>query len=335
MKKIFYRSMVMWLALIFWGVTSVDAQPKQVSATVDSSSILIGDQVHMKLSWEVPGNARITWPVFKDTLTGKIEVVQVGKLDSLKQGNDKTKVFSQTITLTCFDSGSFYIPAIPFTYRIPGDTTVFKSESSPMLLNVNTVRVDTTQAIKAIKKPLKIPWTLREILTWVGIGLGIAIVALMVVYILIRKLRKKPIFGTLARPALPAHLQALKDLEELRQQQLWQKGREKEYHSRLSDIIRTYIEARFQIKAMEMISPDVSIALAHQGIDPEVLGMLDQLLSLADMVKFARYQPLPDEHDRSHRNAVGFVQKTLIEDKKMEPVSQSEDVLTKDEEEMP
>jgi hypothetical protein len=311
MKSYVHIIRFLFAILLFAAVQSVSAQQQPAMATIDSSSILIGDHVHLKVSWEIPGNANVQWPVFGDTLTGKIEVVKVGKMDSVQGADGKSITLSQTLTLTCFDSGSFYIPAIPFAYTVPGDTTLIRSMTSPMLLNVNTVKVDTTQAIKAIKQPLKAPWTLREILTWAGIGLGIAAVLFFIVFALVRILRKKPVFGGPVKEALPPHLRALKELEELRVQLLWQKGREKDYHSRLSDIIRTYIEGRFRIAAPEMITPEVLDKLGGQaGLSKEVLAFAEQLLRLADMVKFARYQPLPDEHDLCMRNAVGFVEGT-------------------------
>jgi hypothetical protein len=285
-------------------------QTGKAAVSIDSTSILIGDHSHLKFSYTFPANAIVKWPVFSDTLSKEIEIVEKGKLDTSFSSDKKNRIFSQVLTITCFDSGYFAIPAVKFMHKMPGDTTNYFSETQPVMLTVNTVAVDTTQAIKDIKTPLKVPWTLREILIWLIIGfVGLVNVAVVIVLIIYRK-KKKPLFGRF-KPRVPAHIRALQALEELRSSHLWQQGKTKEYHSLLTDIVRTYIEERFMIPAMEMISSDVLESLTgKEEINEENYVHLRRILQLADMVKFAKFTPLPDEHDSSLRYAVQFVNET-------------------------
>jgi hypothetical protein len=297
----------------------VMAQQGKASASVDSSSILIGDHVHLKLSYTFPSKASITWPLFTDTLTGKIDIIEKGKPDTSFSADRSNTTISQVLTITCFDNGSYYIPVVKFVHKLPGDTTNYISETQPLLLMVNTVAVDTTQAIKDIKGPLSAPLTLLELLPWIGGGILLAAIITLVIFFIIRRKKKKPLFGR-AKPKIPAHVRAIEELEKLRVMHLWQAGKIKEYHTRLTDIVRSYIEERFSIAAMEMITTDLLDALENkEDMTSENYQHLRRMLQLADMVKFAKFSPLPDEHDLSHRYAVQFVNETAL---KEEPVQE-------------
>lgn len=287
------------------------AQKGKATATIDSSNILIGDHVHLLLQYTAPANAAIQWPVLNDTLTAHLEIISKQAPDTVSTSNRNLITLSQALTITCFDSGSFTIPPIAFSYKLSGDTSTYTSLTAPLLLNVNTVKVDTTQDIKDIKAPLTSPITLRELLPWIGGGLTLILVIALIIYIIIRRKKKKPIFGVFSKPALPAHIEALNELSKLRQARLWQQGQNKEYHSRISDILRIYIEKRYHIPAPEMITPEVLGAVSKQeGLTTEIQYQLKNILELADRVKFAKFQPLPDEHDQSLKEAVAFVEAT-------------------------
>jgi hypothetical protein len=127
---------------------------------------------------------------------------------------------------------------------------------------------------------------------------------------LMRRKKKQPLFGR-AKPQIPPHVKALEALEALRAKHLWQQGRIKEYHSVLTDIVRIYIEGRFGVDALEMVTSEVLDAMRASGqLDEPNLEGLRRILQTADMVKFAKYNPLPDEHDGSFRSAVRFVNET-------------------------
>jgi len=88
----------------------------------------------------------------------------------------------------------------------------------------------------------------------------------------------------------------------------------KKYHSELTDTIRQYIEDRFGINAMEQTTEETLEAMKHMEMpDKEVLAKLKEILELADLVKFAKFNPLPDENDLSMVNALFFVNQTKKE----------------------
>ena len=113
-------------------------------------------------------------------------------------------------------------------------------------------------------------------------------------------------------PKLPPHEQAIKELDAIKQQKLWQQGRSKEYYTLITETLRRYMVDRFGINAMEMTSDEI-LALIKQTTEAQsVYDNLRQILSLADFVKFAKMNPLPDENDLSLMNAYLFVNQTKV-----------------------
>jgi hypothetical protein len=204
------------------------------------------------------------------------------------------------------------VPALVFTYTMPGDTSRATVNTLPLVLTINTIPVDTTQAIKDIKAPLREPITLREILIWSSIILGSLLLIALIIFIIWKVRRKEAIIKISLKPKVPAHEKALKELEKLRSEKLWQSGKVKEFHTILTDILRAYIEERFETIALEMTTYEIVTSLKLKLNEADELRKLEQILTLADMVKFAKYNPLPDEHDNSLNKSVSFVENTKL-----------------------
>jgi hypothetical protein len=115
-------------------------------------------------------------------------------------------------------------------------------------------------------------------------------------------------------PSRPAHEIALEALRKLETEKLWQEGRIKEYHSRMSDIIRTYIEQTLFINAMEMTTDLILCADQIKALNQRNKNELQELLERADLVKFAKFQPLANEHEASMKNAVSFIESTISQE---------------------
>jgi hypothetical protein len=239
-------------------------------------------------------------------------VISRSKIDTIHSADKKQISYSQVLTITSYDSGSIVVPALVFTYTLPGDTTKQRINTLPVVLMINTVPVDTTKEIKDIKAPLREPITLREILIITSIVVGILLLIFVTIYIVRKLRRKEAIINISLKPKIPAHEKALKELEKLRAEKLWQSGKVKEFHSILTDILRAYIEERFETIALEMTTYEIITSLKSKVTETEELRKLEQILTLADMVKFAKYNPLPDEHDNSLNKAVTFVDNTKI-----------------------
>ena len=293
---------------------SVSAQQIKAIARLDSNEITIGQQVKLLLSiqYRVDEGKRIQvlWPEITDTIRKEVEVVSQSKIDTTIDKNDPY-LFTQTQTLniTSFDSGYWAIP--PFKF-LAGDTNGIFTD--PLLLQVSTMAVDTTQAIKDIKEPYEETYTWIDwikdnmMVVWVLLG---ALLAILILFLIIRYTRKvKPLMVEVEIPKIPAHIIAFEKLDKLKTENLWQDGKLKLYHSQLTDIIREYIENRFKIQALEQTTDEILFGFRNVAIDDESKRKLKQLLILADLVKFAKEQPLPNENEMSMTNSYDFINGT-------------------------
>jgi hypothetical protein len=311
------KSIVLSLFL-FVTLSSILAQ----KAVLDTNYILIGDQVALKIQAEIKKGAEIRFPLFDKTLIDGIEIISQG-LDTINNG----KTLENVLYITAFEDSVFTIPPIPIT--IGKDTLrtnsvklavgLYKPDSSFL------AGIDTTRAMKIrdIKPIMETPWTFKEFWKRFGnyilIGFGIILLAVAVLYYIIRRLKNKPIFIA-PKPKLPPHIIANQALNALKEEKLWQKGKTKEYYTQLTDIVRVYIENRFSVPAMESTSYEILTSLGQLSeISNESGKSLGRLLSNADLVKFAKAQPTELENDESIKTAYDFVDKTKLVSEEKSP----------------
>ncbi|HQB20478.1 MAG TPA: BatD family protein [Bacteroidales bacterium] len=285
----------------------------KAEATVDSNQILIGDHIRLRLSITADLQSNILFPTLKDTAIQGFEIIHYENIKIDTQEN--ALFYSQNFTLTSFDSGTYLIPPIQFY----NTDSILLAETQAIQIKVNTLDVDTTQAIKDIKPPLSVPLTWKEIYPYLIIGAIAALLVLLIIFLIKRiKIRKKPQVVEKQKPSLPAHIIALEALEKLRLKKLWQQGEIKQYYSELTDILRIYIENRWDIQAMEMVSSEIIESLNLQLNNHELVEKINIALSHADLVKFAKGNPLPNENQLSFDYIVSFVKTTALTDEQKE-----------------
>jgi len=287
------------------------AQQILIKAGFDGDSILIGDQINFHLVVEQPSNVKVTFPTITDSLVSKIEVLQPAKVDTAQIGNGNIRIHKQYI-ITCFDSGVYKVDPLKFYAGSGANRDSFATQ--PVKLVVVTIKLKDNKTIADIKNVIQIPLTFAEILPYMLIGIGIWLLIAFIIYIIIRIKQKKPIFGFSEKPKEPAHVIAFRELEKVKGEKLWQKGQTKEYYTKVSDIVRAYFEDRFNIPALESTSDEILLqAKSIEIIDNRTVEELKQLLELADLVKFAKVEPMPDENENSWQKAYEFVNKTFQE----------------------
>jgi len=302
--------------LCFGLCTLTSAQEYTAKAKLDSAQILIGDYLNVHLEVTAPKGKPVYIPQLNDKLLAEVEApfdwIANSKFDTVLQ--NEYYILKQTITITAFDTGSYAFPAIP-VFDIDSQMV---AQTNPLFFEVLTVAVDTTAAFKDIKGISKIPFTLHEFWMYVKkyslfIVAGLLIIGLMV-YAIWRYIKKKraqkPLPVVKPKPKIKPHITALKELEKLRQKKLCEQGRAKEYYSELIDIVRIYIDDQWEIGAMEMVTSEIMDALKSTEIHEEVLKKLYQACTTADLVKFAKYTPLPTDHDMAFKDCREFVERT-------------------------
>ena len=304
MKRIQKLYHIILIVLLIGGLQS-HSNAQQVSATLDTTHYLIGDWISLELKAVVPKETDVTWPLI-DVNIDELEVLQRTGIDSNITKDSKT--YTQILTLTVFDSGFYPIPA--FDFIINGDTL----STQPQLVNVSSVALDTANLdIKPIKPPLKAPLTFMDVFWPYGaIGLLAFILLAVILYFIFRK---KDVTQEVKVPeiVIPAHEWAFTELTKLKTEGLWQQGDIKGYYSRLTDILRQYIELRFKQPALESTTDEILQRLRLLKLDRQLLESIQTSLSLSDLVKFAKAKPVANDHETSFNAVHEFVDKTKIE----------------------
>lgn len=295
------------LSVFFFVYLSAVSQQVAVISKIDTNSILIGDQINYTITVNVPTNYGVNFPVFTDKLSDNIDIVAQYNIDSNYSQDKRIIALSKRVIITSFDSGSFVIPSFAVQFIKPSDTNIYEMYSDSLLLNVNTLAVDTNLAIRDIKAPLNAYFTFADFLPYIIGGLAFIAIVILSVYFYQKYKRKKNNIVQIKKPKIPPYKKALQDFESLRQKKLWQNDRIKEYHSELTDILRIYFENQLKIQALEKTTDEILEAFEKQNSDKRLYQMLSGILTLADLVKFAKQSPLPDQHDLSLQNAIEIV----------------------------
>ena len=294
------------LMCLFFASNFILAQGISVNAKTDTNTILIGQQFHINLEASYPKNSNASWFVVPDSI-GKLQIVERGKIDTIF--NAAILQLRQSITVTGFDSGRYIIPPFQLAYKNTNDTVTYFASTNPLAITINTVVVDTTKEIKDIKGPIEVPYTFADFLTYI-ISLILSVLFAYGMYFYIKKSSEKTVIPQKYIPKRPAHEIALEDLFKLRDEKVWQQGNIKNYHTRVTEIVRTYIERRFKINALEFTTNELMSSLAVKSLNNDLRSKLSFTLTLADMVKFAKNNPLADEHEQAMSNSIAFVEAT-------------------------
>ena len=263
----------------------------QLSVKVDSTNILIGDQINFYIEANIFDGDSL--PNFIDTI-GALEIVSRSLVDSIK--TNEGWQLTQSYVLTSWDSGVYYIPSIQFKS--------FVSDSIPII--VNTIELAEDAELKDIKIPIHTPISLEELSPYL---ITLLILALLI-YIIrwyVKNREKNPDDIKTVERVIPPFIIALNELEKLNAKKLWQKDNVKEYYSELSEIIRTYIENGIGTPAMEIPTQEILFQLHQKGIDTI---KLKELLTRADLAKFAKAKPLQIENEESLKIGYDFIHQT-------------------------
>ncbi len=301
---------LVFLTLVLVGFAS--AQSFEIKTTKDL--IVIGEQFDMIMSVTADQGSEVQFPLFNDTVVEHVEVVKIGGIDTANNDQNQS-TFTQKVTLTSFDSGYYAIS--PRYALVNGDSVA----SNPFLVAVQTIDIDTNSQYYDIKNVASADISFVEIIKeywpWAA---GIIALLAIITYLVYRMSKKREeVVVEKPKPTIPAHIIALKRLEELKTQQLWQEGKVKEYYSELTEILRWFIEQRFNVPALEQTTDEIMQGLKHlPGLESESKESVQRLLYLADLVKFAKQKPVGSENDLHFEMVKSFVEnhkKELTENK--------------------
>lgn len=296
------------LFILFLTVTVLQAQQITVEASVDSTMINIGEQLHLHTVVSCPVGSRVKFPAYADGyLIEGVEVLDAGRIDTVVLNEGKRWELRRDYLLTSFDSALYSLPR--FEVEINGNKHLSRNEIG---LKVNTVEVDLQHPDEF--RPLKAPvdglfdWSWR-IVGWALSGWIALTLAILVAF---RLVLARPVTRRVKiTPPVPPHIGAFKELEALRAAAF--DGYDSEaWYSRLTDSLRDYIAGRYGVNAREMTSYEILRAL-ESVCELQAQIALKEVLEASDLVKFASYQATPIESQAILLRAGRFLEVTKEE----------------------
>jgi len=260
------------------------AQDARLRSDVDTTLVTVGDRIRLTVSIEHAAGARPQWP---DSLD--LSPFEVLAAEALTPSGEGDRVRSGVVlTLAAFELGELEIPSFDVTVLGPGEQSETVS-TDRFGVEVVTVGADETGDIRDIRGPLTLPVSVIQL----SLLLLALVVALAVALWLLRRSRRRGDEPAVIpdRPLRPAHELALEALARVEASTLLERGQVKEYHIEVSEILRTYVERRFSVPALEMTTREVADGLQRVGVETDIQVGFRRFLERCDLVKFAKVRP--------------------------------------------
>lgn len=288
-----------------------------VSASIDSTQMVLGEQTKMQLEVTCTAGEGVQIPKPEQQLpTGVESLNKQPKTDTVTE-NGQVRLHQEWI-LTSFRDTVYTVQ--PFVLTAKGDTVKAAPQTLTILRPEGIEQMSDIHDIKDIERAGIWWW---DIVMWILIALGIGVFIGAIVYVVLWQQRHKQKDAPLAHKIIlrPAEEVALEQLDAIKAAKIWQQGHGKQYHTELTDVIRTYIGRRFDVHSTEKTSDETlrelkPILLSNQPSavsiqnGKELYERLSKMLQLADFVKFAKYEAMPEENEGALNTAYEFVNAT-------------------------
>lgn len=284
----------------------------EVRASLTPDSVLLGDEVLLTIDVKKDQVQVVGFPSFETGENGELELIEELPLDTVER-DGRYQHLRKRYRLAAYGEGSLVLGRAPLIYLDKNiNDTIYSVDS--LVLYVEPIVIDTTtMTINDVKRPKDMPlrWGEFSGYLWRGALLTLLVVALVLLAIwLINKYKVKLPNPFRPKEVVPPHVVAIKALEALHHQKLWQNNRHKEYYSGITDILRRYIADRYEMGAMEMTTDEIVAALREQELPDKSRRNLIEILRTADLVKFAKAIPEEQYNEQAYLDAYYFVEET-------------------------
>ena len=309
------KKYVLILMATFALLGGLNAQNVEVEGKVNDTKVQVGKPFTLDLSLKVPYGWFVEWNDFAiDTLSEQLDIIKRSEVERTADA-DSNVIVKQQLTLMTFDTGQVQVPPVALKYaRSFDDPNRLKAYTDPINLYSTTMAVDTTMAYKPIVEPIAAPVQMKEVFPWILAVLLVALAIFGIWYWHKHRKTKVDADGNIVRgPTIPPYDKAVGDLENLRQQKLWQSGKVKEYFSTLTDIAREYIEGQFGVNAVEMTTDDILEEVKPLHFSKETYNKLKETMEVADLVKFAKYSSSNLESENAMNSMTDFVNESYTQ----------------------
>ena len=307
---------ILYFILILFVFPTLHAQ--EVKVATSTKNIKIGEQIEYKISVQAPADAAVVFP--EGQTFGALEMVKTNPTDTLKEAG-KFRL-EKAYYLTQFDEGKYTIPQ----QKIQISHKDFYTDS--LLVEVHNVAVDTLKQPLYDAKPIAEVTSPSSSHLWLWI-VGIVALLLTAAALYFFVFRKKKLSAEEERKKLPPFERAIQDLKDLQNSKYLIESQHKAYYTRLTDIVKEYLEDEVHILAKESTTDELLAKindLQQTGklhLSAETISNLKRVLQNADLVKFAKSKPSDNnaEYDRE------TIENVVIKTQEAIPVIQPEDQI--------
>lgn len=306
----------LFVFILTWMTVQSVSFGQTITLALDTSTIAIGDQTRLTITATrsiTQNQNNFIWPDWKDSIPGGLELLEGFDADTSAVDMDNGEMafaIQRSYLITCWDSGFNEIPPVGIPF---GTDTLF---SNPAVLNVLLAPRGEEGKIAAAADIRETQWTLAErFWQWLPWILG-SLTAIGLILFAVWKWRNleprvNPIAPAAQMPQEPAHIVALRELEQIQLDAAWKQGEVKKHHARTSEALRRYLEGRFEFRALERSTQEIKNGVPNLPILDQDREILLEILEMSDLVKFAKLSPTSDDHIRVVKRAIRFIEQTL------------------------
>lgn len=314
-QKIINRLNDLKIILMFLSVFTLfvpafsQAIPITVQVQIDTAIATIGDRIQMNVRLSYPEGTKFQFPFIEKTL-GETEIV--GNRFSEPEKIDGGLTQTWTLELAVFDTGTVTIPPLEIRAQSPSDSTAIMTfTTDPLNIHVISVLPTGETQLKDIKPPFPIRRALPlKLLAFLIILAGLCYGAWKYYQ---KWKREHPPLVLDERFLEAPHVAAFRKLEQLKGKTFTTVEEQTQYYFEISQIIREYIERRCFIRALELTTTEINIALSETDTNEVTRAEVNMLFQELDVIKFARQIPTADRIPSVWNGAWKFVDKTKRE----------------------
>lgn len=305
MKKIIVLLLLTFTNLFY-------SQGISIKSSTDKQKYLIGDYIFYSIEMSYPEEYKLSIPKIQDSIK-QLEYLKSEK--PLKEKKENKIFFNQKFVFSKYEPDTITIPQIKIELVEKSTNKKVLVSTSEIVVFITAYDVKDSKDIVDVKPPVKVPFD-----WWFVFYIAlISLVIISAMFFVWKKWIKQKIKPELDKKIiLPPDIIALNNLSELENKRLWQQGKIKEFHTEITSIIRKYFEDAFLFNALEMTSTEIIDEIKKNERLKVIENILDKFFQNADMVKFAKFQPLPSVNEEMLVQAYEIINKTRIQTSQIE-----------------
>lgn len=300
------RETVLWVALLLLGLGTADAMAQQMSRSAgqikvyaSADSVYVGERFTLSIVATHSFSTTVEFPDAdaSDLVFGDIVAIERRGTEHwyLGAANPGMRVDSTSYTVTTFALDSARVPALPIRFMAGGDTVL--AASTPMNIRVRSSVPPDAQGLRGLAPLAAFP---RPRWPWVLLALAVVVLGALAYYYWRERQQAaaEQAAAPVPAPAVTPYEAARRRLNDLeRTSDVNDAALARVFYIELSDIIRTYLNARLHIAALESTTAELHALLRKRpDVPARTTDRIHTVLELADLVKFADRRPEPDKN---------------------------------------